>query len=416
MGELRRRAYVGLELSAQHGAGESEQAEPGLLVEHVDPGGPSERAGVRNGDRVMAIAGERLTALDQVRRLVAALPHEQPVDVELVRDARPQRMQLIAVTFPREQLPVGHIELGEVSWDAYRLRAIWSVPATPPPHPLVWLLPGATWLSDEHSTTPLHPIRLLIEQLTASGFATLRVERSGLGDSEGPPCTDLDLASELAGFRAAFAVIDAHPALRSDGIFAFGRSLGGMLLPLVLAGRKLAGAAVWGTTSRRWSDAMLRASARQWTLRGLRGSDRKLERLRALHALVYEQGSSPDDAYARRPDLRGLLPGVFEGSHVHGRVARYFQQLQACDLEQAFAQLHAPLLALHGSCDWLSEWDDLVRIAELCAPASELIQLPGIDHLMHERESLEQAFATLWGGSFSPAVGEALAQFFRARL
>ena len=161
---------------------------------------------------------------------------------------------------------------------------------------------------------------------------------------------------------------------------------------------------------------MLRASARQWALRGLNGSELRLERLRALHELVYEQCLCPDDAYARRPDLRGLLPGVFEGSYVHGRVARYFQQLQARDLEQAFAQLDAPLLASHGSCDWLSEWDDLVRIAELCAPDSELIQLPGIDHLMHLRESLEQAFATLWGGSFSPTVGEALARFFRARL
>ncbi|HMI89977.1 MAG TPA: PDZ domain-containing protein [Polyangiales bacterium] len=402
---LGRRAYIGLELSVQPGVERSEQAEPGLLVEHVDAEGPSERARVRSGDRVLAIAGQRLVELDQARRLVAALPHEQPVSLELTRAGRTSLLQVISAPLPREQLPVGRIELDEVRWGAYRLRAIWSFPEQPPPHPLIWLLPGATWLSDEHPTTPLHPLRKLVEQFTASGFATLRVERSGLGDSEGPPCSELDLEAELAGFRAAFAGIDAHPALRHDGIFAFGRSLGGMLLPLVLAGRKLAGAAVWGTSSRRWSDAMLRASVRQWTLHGQPDLEPRRERLRALHELVYERGLRPEQAFEQRPDLRGLLPGAFTGSHVYGRVARYFQQLQARDLEQAFRQLDAPLLALHGSCDWLSEWQDLVRIAELCAPASERLQLPGIDHLLHQRESLEQAFATLWGGSYSPIGG-----------
>jgi pimeloyl-ACP methyl ester carboxylesterase len=413
---LRRRAYIGLELSAQRAADGSEQDEAGLLVEHVDAGGPSERAGLLIGDRVLAVGGCRLVELEQARRLVAALPPREPVSIEVERAGRSELFHAVATELPREQLPVGRIELDELSWDGYRLRAIWSFPPQPPPHPLVWLIPGATWLSDEHPTTPLHPMRQLIEQLTASGFATLRVERSGVGDSEGPPCTELDLEAELAGFRAAFASVDAHPALRRDGIFAFGRSLGGMLLPLVLAGRKWAGAAVWGTTSRRWSDAMLRASARQWALSGTAGIELRCERLRVLHELVYEQGLDPDQAFARRPDLRGLLPGVFAGSRVYGRVARYFQQLQARDLEQAFRQLDAPLLALHGSCDWLSEWEDLARIAELCAPASELIQLPGLDHFMHLRPSLEQAFATPWDGSYSPAAGDALAHFFRERL
>ena len=120
----------------------------------------------------------------------------------------------------------------------------------------------------------------------------------------------------------------------------------------------------------------------------------RCERLRALQQLVYEQGLDPEQAFARRPDLRDLLPGVFAGTRVYGRAARYFQQLQACDLEQAFRALDAPLLALHGSCDWLSECEDLVRIAELCGPTGELVQLPGLDHHMHLRASLEEAFAT----------------------
>ena len=414
MTALRRRAYIGLELSEPRGR-DPQAGAVGLLVEHVDAGGPSERADVHIGDHVLAIGEDRLANLEQARRVVAALPHAQSVHVELLRAGKPVTVDVVPTPLPLEPLPAGHIELDEVRWDAYRLRAIWSFPAQPPPHPLVWVLSGATWLSDEHPSSPLHPMRKLIEALTASGFATLRVERSGVGDSEGPPCTELDLEAELAGLRAAFARIDTHLAVRRDAVFAYGRSLGGMLLPLALAGRTWAGAAVWGTSSRRWSDAMLRTSVRQWTLRGVSDLEPRRERLRALQALVYERGLTPDQAFAQRPDLRGFLPDVFAGSQVYGRTARFFQQLQARDLEQAFAQLDEPVLALQGACDWLTEWEHMVRIAELC-PRGEALQLPGLDHNMHRRASLEEAFASPWGGTFDPSGSEALVRFFRRQL
>jgi pimeloyl-ACP methyl ester carboxylesterase len=404
---LRRRAYVGLELALAPEAGR----DVGLLrVEHVDDAEPAARAGVQVGDRIVSVAGTPLTTLDEARRVVAALPHAQPAQLELLRDGRSVHLTFQPAALALESLPSGQIELDEVAWGQHRLRALWSWPATQPPYPLIWLLPGATWLSDEHPTTPAHPMRKLVAQLTAAGFATLRVERSGLGDSEGPPCTELDLQAELEGFRAAFARIDANPRLIPERIYGFGRSLGGMLAPLVLAGRALAGVGIWGSSSGRWSDVMLRTSTRQWALSGVAPERLAAKRagLEALHALVYLEGLSPEQAYARRPELQGVLPQAYAGRYVYGRVASYFQQLQALDLEQAFRTLEAPVLALHGSCDWLSERDDLARIAELRAQHSTFIELPGIDHHMHRRDSLEQAFATPWGGEWSPSVGAAL--------
>jgi alpha-beta hydrolase superfamily lysophospholipase len=398
---LRRRSYLGLEL---------ELARDRLAVVEVDPAGPAARARVQVGDHLLAIDGVALTDLARARRVVAGLSVEAPCRLELSRgacEATPQPL-------PLEVLERGRIELGEVHWDGHRLRAIWSLPEGAPPHPVIWLLPGSTWLSDEHPTTPWHPTRRLCEQLTGAGFATLRVERSGLGDSEGPPCTELDLEAELSGFRAAFAAIDTHPAIDARRMFVFGRSLGGMLLPLVLQGRAVAGAAVWGSTARRWHDAILRASLRQYALAGDDRATlaRRRARLAALQSLIYEHGLSPAQAYERRPDLGGVLPAVYAGSHVYGRVASYFQQLQRCDLARAFAAVDAPLLALHGGCDWLSELGDLQAIARLCGRFGQWRQLPGIDHHMHLRTSLQEAFTVPWGGSFSRAPGAALIAFF----
>jgi hypothetical protein len=73
------------------------------------------------------------------------------------------------------------------------------------------------------------------------------------------------------------------------------------------------------------------------------------------------------------------------------------------------------VLALHGSCDWLSELDDHAHIAQLCGARGRLLQLPGLDHFAHARASVEDAFATPWGGEYSPALGEALLDFVRER-
>lgn len=41
-----------------------------------------------------------------------------------------------------------------------------------------------------------------------------------------------------------------------------------------------------------------------------------------------------------------------------------------------------------------------------------MAELPRLDHLMHERASLEEAFAAPFGGTFSPAAGLHMTAFF----
>jgi alpha-beta hydrolase superfamily lysophospholipase len=401
---LPRRAYLGMELGRRRGA---------LYVTEVDPDSPAARAGVQLEDGLTAVAGETVADLVQVRHVVARLPVGRASALTLLRGETAVPVEVVPEATPLELLPSGRVELGQVVWQGHRLRTLWTWPDTRGPHQVVWLLPGASWLSEEHPTTPWYPTRKLVELLTAAGFATLRLERSGIGDSEGPPCRELDLHQELAMFRLGFAHVEREPRAQRERLFLFGRSLGGMLTALLGAGARLAGAAVWGTSSARWHDGLLGSTMRQYRLSGL--SDAQLTRLRErltqLQSLVYLEGLTPEQAYQRRPDLRELLPTVYSGRHVYGRVATYFQQLQAHDLRAAFAGIDAPVLALHGSCDWMSELSDLQTIAEL-AQRGEWAEIEGLDHLMHRRESLEAAFAQPFGGSFSDAAGQALVAFF----
>jgi len=402
---LARRAHVGMELGRRRGV---------LYVTEVEPDSPAARARIQLEDRLIAVADEPVSDLVQVRRMMARLPVGHASALTLRRAERSLRVEVVPEAMPLETLASGRVELGQVAWRGQRLRTLWTWPEARGPHPVVWLLPGASWLSEEHPTTPWYPTRKLIELLSAAGFATLRLERSGIGDSEGPPCTELDLEQELEIFRLGFGHVEREPRARREQLFLFGRSLGGMLTALLGAGARLAGAAVWGTSSARWHDGLLGSTMRQYRLSGLDEAAllRLHQRLTDLQALIYLEGLTPEQAYQRRPDLRELLPTVYAGRYVYGRVAAYFHQLQAQDLGAAFAAIDAPVLALHGGCDWLSELADLQTIASL-ARRGEWAEIDGLDHLMHQRESLEAAFAQPFGGSFSDAAGRALVAFFR---
>jgi uncharacterized protein len=411
---LPRRAQLGLELSR---AIRPPALGYRLWVEEVEHGSPADQAGVKPGDALLSIGGSETTELNEVRSLVSRLPFDRTTPVVLLRGGQRLELELRAAPLPLEQLPVGSIVLDEVACGSARLRAIWSFPDTPGAVPAIWLLPGASWLSEEHPIEPRSARLEFVRALTRAGFATLRVERSGLGDSEGPACTELDLRAELSGWRAASRHFRAHPRVRRDARCVYARSLGGILAPLLLEPGEWSALAVWGTSAVPWPRCMLAASERQYRLAGRSPASiaDAMARLGELHELVYGAGLTPEQAFERRPDLRDVDPAGFQGRHVYGRVATFFQQLAAIDIAAAWRSVDCPVLALHGSSDWLSLAEDSAEVARL-APRGEYQELPGIDHMMHARPSVEAAFAEPWGGDFTPLAVDALVDFYRRHI
>jgi pimeloyl-ACP methyl ester carboxylesterase len=398
---LRRRPHLGLDLAKPREG-------PGLVVMDLPPRSPL--AGrVAVGARLRAIDDHPIDDLDAARDRIRAL---RAGDACVVRfDSGTVRCVLEEL--PLEPMPHGRVELGEVDCGAFRLRSIWTFPKGAGPFPVVWLQPSANWLSEEHTQELWHPTLKLVQALTRLGLATLRVDRSGLGDSGGPPCVDADLETELGWCRAAHAHLLAHPRVDRARVHLFGRSLGGTLVQLLAHELAPRAAAVWGATAIPWHDAMMRATRRQRRLAGMAGSalEAYLAKRERISRAVLIDGELPRDVLAREPALAEAR-GEYEGTRVHGRDARFFQQLEACDVAGACARYEGPLLVMRGELDWITSEEDAASVVA-AARAPTFRAFPGIDHLMHRRESLEEAFAHTFGGDFDPGGAEAIAAFFR---
>ena len=100
----------------------------------------------------------------------------------------------------QETLAGAEMEYGSVVASGARLRTIVSIPANLVGRaPAVLLVAGGGCGSID---TPLSPDVAqpgLVRVIGMNGFVTMRVDKSGMGDSEGPPCDSMDMKRSWPG-------------------------------------------------------------------------------------------------------------------------------------------------------------------------------------------------------------------------
>jgi pimeloyl-ACP methyl ester carboxylesterase len=228
------------------------------------------------------------------------------------------------------------------------------------------------------------------------GFATVRLEKAGVGDSEGD-CAATDFLAELAAYQAAFRSLNDYPFVDPSRIFILGISNGGGFAPLVAQGAPVKGYVVDGGWIKTWYEHMLEIERRRLTLAGRVPSEINplMNSVATLYSAYLLDRQAPAQIFQKHPDLKGLWEG--DPNHQYGRPIAYYQQLQDLNLMAAWAAVAVPVLALHGEYDWIMSRSDIEMIAALVnhnAPgAAEFAELPGTGHTFEHYGSLQAAFA-----------------------
>ena len=123
---------------------------------------------------------------------------------------------------PFETSPDAGVSYSSISIaDGSRRRVIVTKPKQSGRHPAVLYMTGVGCFSQE-SLDRSSPDAKLLYALTAAGFVTMRVEKSGMGDSEGAPCAspDADLDNEVRGYLAGLLALKQYDFVDSRNIFS----------------------------------------------------------------------------------------------------------------------------------------------------------------------------------------------------
>jgi dienelactone hydrolase len=194
----------------------------------------------------------------------------------------------------------------------------------------------------------------------SQGFVTMRVEKSGVGDSEGPPCASIGYVEELSGYRAALTALRAHPSVDPQRVYLVGISLGGVFAPILGAETKVAGISVYGTLA------------------------------------------VPPPPYP-------------------GRSGRFFEEFAAVSLPEAWAKTATRVQVLHGEydIDTYVNSEGHEQIAAIVngsgTGSAQYRELPGLDHCWTRHPSLEASKDRCGQGEPTTVLADTILAFLRAR-
>jgi pimeloyl-ACP methyl ester carboxylesterase len=327
----------------------------------------------------------------------------------------PRDLEFTLDALPLERSPGLEIDYGVLtSARGHRLRTIITRPAGARES-----LPGilyVPWLSCDSVEAPL-PTRdgmILTLRVIAqrSGMVVMRVERPGLGDSEGPACGDATLEDDMAGFREGLRSLRVAPGVDGSRIFVVGASIGGALAPILARGGPVKGVVAMGGFTKTWFEHMLEIERRRLVLEGRTPAEVN-DAMRGL-ALLYTEylvlGRTPGDVIKAHPELVPLWTD--EPARQYGRPAAYYQEVQRLDVEAAWAELKVPALVVWGEYDWIMSRDDQERAAAILGARGTLRILPKTSHGMNVFPSMAASFKGE-GGAFDEAPAREIADWLR---
>jgi alpha-beta hydrolase superfamily lysophospholipase len=101
--------------------------------------------------------------------------------------------------------------------------------------------------------------RELVYGLTRAGFAVMRSEKSGVGDSSDTPCRDVDFRREVSLFTSGLKKLTCYNFVDTENVFFFVHSVGGWIAPLVASEEPVKGIVAYGTVVRPFATAEVKS-------------------------------------------------------------------------------------------------------------------------------------------------------------
>jgi pimeloyl-ACP methyl ester carboxylesterase len=369
----------GLPRRATLGAAVADQAGGGVKVTAVVPDSPAARGGLAVGDVIRTIGSRPIAGAADFVAGVKAAPAPATMAFAIERADRPQVLQIPLATAAVETDPAVDTVYGAVSVGGSLRRTLRTTPhGDAARRPAVLIIGGIGCFSVDVATDRNDPYLRLAHDLARRGVVAMRVEKSGVGDSQGAPCLATDFKAETAGYLAAFDALQHDPRVDPSRIYLFGHSIGTLIAPAMALDHPVAGIVVAEAVGRNWFEYELLNLRRQLQLGGdppdvvdaaIASKERCMHRL--LIARDAEAAIEQDEPACK---IHNVYPAP----------ASYMQQVAAVNVAAPWTRISAPVLAIYGDADFVTDEADhrrIVAIVNASHPGAAALQvIAGMDH------------------------------------
>ena len=416
--QLVRRPYLGVLF----------RAEDTLEIRGFVSGTEWPASGLKLGDTIVKFNERPVSSVAEV--LAATKPFRVGDEVALLvrRDGGDWPITLRLPEWPRERPAGFEVLYDEVRVATKSLRCLVTKPqqASTGRVPAVFYIQGIDCASIESPFPGPNHMRQFVYSLTRAGFAVMRCEKSGVGDSTGPDCTRLGLEQEVSDFTAALQKLKSYDFVDAEKVFLFGHSAGGWTAPLVAAREPVAGIAVYGTVVRPFGEYLVENHRRnKWHRSHPDPAVLELEvrRMSRLWHLLLNERLTPADVLKAEPALSDVVQHVFRGDSELAYDVRslgYFRDVHEQNMPAAWAKLRVPVLAMIGQYEVRCspfEHEYIADIVNFHSPAKGTWKiLPRLDHGFAEHDTIQDAVTNEFKGPFGKVVVSESVEWMRGVL
>ena len=386
-----------------------------VTVSAVLPGSPSAVNDVQKGDVVLTVDGERITSVPQFLQKLRR-PAGQSVALGLIRGSQALTKKITLTEFPKEQDPQVQTLYGSVSIDGSLRRMLVTVPqGARGQRPAVFFVGGIGCYSIDVAN-PNDGYRNLAHALSRQGFVTARLEKSGVGDSQGPPCQTVDFATESHSYSTALEAFTKDPHVDPKRLYILGHSIGTIIAPRLALDEHAAGVIVVAAVARNWFEYELINLRRQLNLNGTKPEDvdpeMQLKEWCMHRTLIDKQSDS--DVIKARPDCKRAIP--------YPVTIAYFQQVADLNILAPWTKLNVPVLTIYGGADFITDEADhrliVATVNALHPKTASFALINNMDHYLWVMPSQGASFANASQskeGRYNVALSETVVGWLCAR-
>jgi alpha-beta hydrolase superfamily lysophospholipase len=381
-------------------------------------GSTAQAADIHTGDELLTINCESVSSPEQITELERKFRAGSTVQFAVRRAQETLMKSTSAVALPMERNDGVDALYKTVNADGVLYRAIITKPRDNEKHSAVLLIGGLGC----YSLDPMNPngaYAHVLLSLTHHGFVTMRIDKSGEGDSEGPPCESDTATLDLAAKRSIAGVeaLRGYDFVDPTHVFIFAHSLGPTEGALVVGHAQIRGFIAAETIGTSWFEYQLEIARSQSLLLGQSYAEVEAfsrKNMKCL-SLFYLQGLAEADVVKTEPDCKDDLPSQA------GMPASYFRGVGEVNLANAWQHVDFPVLVTYGNSDPLTSKEQsmyLVNLINSVHPGrATYMEFAHMSHRFDQQPNQTQALHALDGpvnGPYNPQFVSEIERWMRS--
>jgi len=360
--------------------------EPGAKIISIEKGSPLDKVGLIPNDLIIKVQGE-LIKDDQIwTEITYGIRSSKPISIQVLRNHQLINIKTKLNAIPKENhdgLDTFYEEVTSIYGVTQRI--IITKPKKTGKQPAILLIGGLSCSSIEiYPDRNSNWAKVINDLVEKSGMVVMRIEKPGVGDSEGD-CSKSDFKTDLAGYKAAIKLLKSKSYVDTSKIIAYGSSMGSALAPLLANEFSLAGIISDGTFFKTWFEHMLEIERR---IRQMSGDSETeiVEKMNNYYIPLYYGMLIRKKTYQEVVDEYPALGkyNYHSAQHMYGRPVEYYQQLQDFNLAGEWEKVKVPVRIMRGTNDWIMSSFDNKMIIEVLKKNGHkdhiLYEYPGLDH------------------------------------